>query len=171
MLAPAPGSQASRKTLILGIGNTLLADEAAGPLAVRQLESELGADDRFSFMDGGTLSFTLAVPIADHPQLIVLDAARMGGAPGTVQVFEGEAMDRQLRGHATSVHEVSLADLLDMVRLTDKLPARRALVGIEPELVDWRDGLSTAVEAALPDVLARVRELLTRWDLASDEIN
>jgi hydrogenase maturation protease len=156
--------RAARRTLILGLGNVLLADEAVGPLAVRRLEAESAADDSLLCLDGGTLSFSLAAPIADCPRLIVIDAAVMGDPPGTVRVFEDADMDRQLTQHATSVHEVSLADLLDMARLTQSLPARRALIGIEPALVGWGDGLTPAVEAALPEVLERVRALLSRWD-------
>ena len=142
----------------------LLADEAVGALAVRRLADEHPLDDSLLCLDGGTLSFSLAIPIGDSPQLIVIDAAVMGDAPGTVRVFEDADMDLQLTRHATSVHEVSLADLLDIARLTDSLPARRALIGVEPAVVGWGDGLTPAVEAALPEVLERVRALLARWD-------
>jgi hydrogenase maturation protease len=59
---------------------------------------------------------------------------------------------------------VSLADLMDMARLTDRLPTRRALIGIEPALVDWGDGLTPEVAAAVPLAMAEVRRLLSRWD-------
>lgn len=154
----------TRKTLILGLGNVLLTDEAVGPVTVRRLESESDPAAPLRFLDGGTLSFTLAVPIGECPRLIVIDAAAMGEAPGSLRIFEGEAMDRQLSRHAKSVHEVSLADLMDMARLTDTLPTRRALIGIEPALVDWGDGLTAPVAAAVPVVMQQVRELLTRWD-------
>ena len=38
-----------------------------------------------TFLDGGTLSFTLAEPIAEHDSLIVVDAARFGEPAGTVR--------------------------------------------------------------------------------------
>jgi hydrogenase maturation protease len=115
------------------------------------------------FLDGGTLSFTLAGHIAESPCLIVVDAAAMGTPPGTVRVLEGGAMDRQLSGKGTSVHEVSLMDLLDMARLTDSLPRHRALVAIEPAEVDWGDQLTPAVVAAVPKAMAEVRGLVARW--------
>ncbi|WP_295456373.1 HyaD/HybD family hydrogenase maturation endopeptidase [uncultured Thiodictyon sp.] len=151
-------------TLILGLGNVLLTDEAAGPTVVAQLESETAPAAQLRFLDGGTLSFTLAPPIEECERLIVVDAAAMGESPGSVRVFEGAAMDRQVSRPATSVHEVSLADLMDMVRLTERLPARRALIGIEPALVDWGDGLTPAVTAAVPQAIAQVRALLACWD-------
>ena len=152
------------KTLILGLGNVLLTDEAVGPTVVARLESATDPAAAIRFLDGGTLSFTLAPAIEDCERLIVVDAAVMGEPPGSVRVFEGQAMDRQVSRPATSVHEVSLADLMDMVRLTERLPARRALIGIEPAVVDWGDGLTPAVAAALPQAMAQVRALLACWD-------
>ena len=155
----------TQKTLILGLGNTLMADEAVGPTVVRRLASETDPAAPLQFLDGGTLSFTLTMPIEECARLIVVDAAALGAAPGTVRVFEGEAMDRQVSLPAKSVHEVSLADLMDMVRLTTGLPARRALIGIEPAVIDWGDGLTPAVAAAVPAAMAAVRALLARWEV------
>lgn len=160
----------TQTTLILGLGNVLLTDEAVGPVVVGRLAAELEGDPHLRLLDGGTLSFTLAVPIEECQRLIVVDAAVLGEAPGSVRVFEGEAMDRQLSRHAKSVHEVSLADLLDMARLTDRLPQRRALIGIEPAVVDWGDGLTPQVEAAVPLAMDQVRRLLSEWDPARQPI-
>jgi len=153
----------SATTLILGIGNTLFRDEGVGVEVIRRLG--LTDDlDGLVLIDGGTLSFTLAPAIADSPRLIVVDAAVLGAPPGSVRVFEGDAMDRQLSGKGKSVHEVSLMDLMDIARLTGTLPERRALVGIEPGEVDWGDTLTPAVDAAVPLALAEIRRLLARWD-------
>lgn len=153
----------NRSTLILGLGNTLLADEGVGIAVVRRLEAAADIAGAI-FLDGGTLSFTLTGPIAEVSRLVVVDAAVMGTPPGTVRVFEGEAMDRQLSGKGKSVHEVSLLDLMDMARLTDTLPSPRALVGIEPEKVDWGDSLTPAIADAVPEAMAAVRALVARWD-------
>lgn len=166
-MTPTESPSARPVTLILGLGNVLLTDEAVGPLVVRRLAEELEGDPALRFMDGGTLSFSLAIPIEECARLIVVDAAALGETPGRVRVFEGEAMDRQLSRHAKSVHEVSLADLMDMVRLTDRLPERRALIGIEPEIIDWGDSLTPQVETAVPKAMAEVRRLLSDWDKGS----
>lgn len=151
-------------TLILGIGNTLLQDEGAGVHAVRMLaESTAGRDD-IELMDGGTLSFTLAGAIEDTPQLIVIDAAQLGAAPGVLQDFEGEAMDSFVGGNRKrSVHEVSLIDLLIISRLAGRLPERRALIGIQPRDVDWGEQPSPAVAAALPQACARALQIVDGW--------
>ncbi|AHF03553.1 peptidase M52 [Marichromatium purpuratum 984] len=160
--APSPPPH-EPDTLILGIGNLLLSDEGLGPRLVRRLEIESGPGAPFRCLDGGTLGFTLATDIAGFARLIVVDVAALGAPPGTIRVFEDRAMDAHLRAHASSVHEVGLADLLDITRLTDSLPQQRALVAVEPERVDWGEHLSPSVEAALPGAIAAVHALLRRW--------
>jgi hydrogenase maturation protease len=151
-------------TLILGLGNALLSDEGVGVEVILRLKDELAGRADLRFLDGGTLSFTLAGPIADSRRLIVVDAATLGAVPGSVRVFEGEAMDLQLRRAGQSVHEVSLADLMDMARLTDSLPERRAMIGIQPSKIDWGARLTPTLEAAVPNAMAAVRDLIARWD-------
>ena len=96
----------SSRVLVLGIGNTLLSDEGVGVRAMRELEQQMAAREDVEFIDGGTLSFTLAPSIGDYDKLIVIDAAELGVAPGGVAVFADEAMDGFLgTNRKRSVHE------------------------------------------------------------------
>jgi len=151
------------RTLILGIGNTLLSDEGVGVHVIRHLAAEHPDEPDLTFLDGGTLSFTLAGDIADHDFLIVVDAARLDAPPGTVRCFEDQQMDRYLGRAQMSVHEVGLSDLMDMARLSDTLPRRRALVGIQPEILDWGERPSPAVEPAVREAAQLVLDLARRW--------
>lgn len=153
-----------RKTLILGIGNTLLRDEGAGVHAVRLLSQQTAGRDDIELMDGGTLSFTLAGAIEDAEQLIVIDAAQLGGNPGMTRTFEGEQMDAFVGGNRKrSVHEVSLIDLLMIARLADHLPPKRALIGIQPQDVDWGETPSPSVAAAIPHACNHALQLIEAW--------
>ena len=152
--------------LLLAIGNTLLRDDGAGRHVLEFLKHAQTLPHEVSFLDGGTLSFALAADIERCHALLVLDAARFGAPPGTVRCFQGEVMDRLLKRPGRSVHEVGLADLLDMSRLTNQLPRRRALVGIEPEIVDWGETLSKPVAAAVPAAAQMARELIATWQAA-----
>ena len=153
-----------RKTLILGIGNSLLRDEGAGIHAVKMLAQQTVGRDDIELMDGGTLSFTLAGAIEDAEQLIVIDAAQLGGEPGYTQVFEGEQMDAFVGGNRKrSVHEVSLVDLLMIARLAEHLPQKRALIGIQPHDIDWGELPSPAVAAAIPQACSHALQLVEAW--------
>jgi hydrogenase maturation protease len=154
---------AATTTLVLGIGNTLLSDEGAGIHALELLRRRHPNLPGVTYMDGGTLSFTLADPIADNENLIVLDAAQLGARPGTVRSFEGEDMDNFLGANKRSAHEVGLIDLLAISALAEHLPQRRALIGIQPERLDWGDGPTDSVADALPQAAARVVELIRDW--------
>jgi hydrogenase maturation protease len=152
------------KIMVLGIGNTLLQDEGAGVHAMRQLQLDSADLAGVEFLDGGTLSFTLAGPIGDVDCLLVIDAAELGAPPGSVEVFSGAEMDRFLgASRKRSVHEVGLLDLLAVTHLTGSLPPQRALIGIQPEVLDWGEFPSAAVGLALPIACARARELIRAW--------
>ncbi len=153
-----------RKTLVLGIGNTLLGDEGAGVYAVRHMQREHADCADVEFLDGGTLSFTLAGPIEQADNLIVIDATELCAAPGTLRVFVGDEMDRFLGANRkASVHEVSLLDLMAVALLSGRLPQRRALIGIQPQFLDWADGPTEAVARAIPDACDQAMNLMGAW--------
>jgi len=153
-----------RKTLILGIGNTLLQDEGVGVHAIRALAEQTMRRDDIKLMDGGTLSFALAGAIEDADNLIVIDAAQLGGEPGTTKIFEGDAMDAFVGGNRKlSVHEVSLIDLLMIARLAEQLPRQRALIGIQPRDIDWGEQPSPPVAAAIPQACEQAMQLVAEW--------
>jgi hydrogenase maturation protease len=156
-------STSAGRTLVLGIGNTLLTDESAGVRVVEYLQVRNPELADVVWLDGGTLSFTLAPEVESAERLIVVDATELRSPPGTVQVFVDAEMDRMLGGHGRSIHEVGLLDLMDIARLSERLPARRALVGIQPGLVGWGSEPTADVAAAIPEAARAVAALLTDW--------
>lgn len=151
-------------TLVLGLGNRLLCDDAAGPLVVDALSAAGPGDARTLFRDGGTIGLSLLPEIEDAAAFIAVDAAALGAVPGTVLVFEGAAMDQQLGGRKRSAHEVALFDLMATAALNARLPARRALVAVEPASTALGLEPTPAVRAALPEMCRAVQALLTRWN-------
>jgi len=164
------------KILVLGIGNTLLADEGAGIVAMREIEARFGIREDMEFLDGGTLSFTLAVPISECTALLVIDAAELGAAPGTVRSFVGDEMDRFLgENRKSSVHEVGLLDLMSISLLTGHWPKQRALIGIQPAWVKWGETLTPTVAAAMQEVSSIAAEIIGQFvsqaDSAPENVN
>lgn len=164
------------RTLILGIGNTLLTDEGVGIHVLTALEARLAAlppaelpfASDITLLDGGTLSFTLAGPIEEAEALIVVDAANIKGAPGDWKLLLGEAMDAFLMSNRKStVHEVGLTDLRAIAILAGHWPQRRAMLAIQPDIVDWGEQATPAVAAAVPPVCDAIIELLKDWNHAA----
>ncbi len=153
-------------TMILGIGNTLLQDEGIGIHLLHYIQTEnpqWQADDNIELLDGGTLSFDLLSSIQADQDLLILDAVNLNQEPGTVYCLEEKAMDEFLSRPGKSVHEVSLSDLFDMSRLIEQLPRHRAMIGIQPEVIDWGCELTDIVLQALPAAEIQVKQILAQW--------
>ncbi|MDX1380066.1 MAG: hydrogenase maturation protease [Xanthomonadales bacterium] len=161
--------------LVLGVGNTLLQDDGAGVHVIEALSttcrhllpagaasSDPAAAD-IELVDAGTIGLALLPAVEAAAALIVVDAAVLGRAPGSLAVFRDRDIDRLLAGRRRSVHEVALADLFAAAALRGRLPARRALVAIQPGCTDWGLQPTPAVEAALPGACAAVADLLREW--------
>ena len=153
----------NRKYLVLGVGNTLLGDDGAGVHVAKVLESRADLSSRIKIIDGGTLGLSLLPEVEDAAGLIVIDAAELNEPPGTIRLYENEAMDRHLSGKKTTVHEVAVADLLTAATLTGHAPQERALVAIQPESIDWGLELSMSVRPAINDAADVVASVIEEW--------
>lgn len=158
--SPAP---AGTRVLVLGVGNPLMSDDGVGQRLLEALTARVPPLDGVEALDAGTLGFMLLPRIEQCDALLVLDAANLDAAPGAVRVFEGEAFDAFVRTPHCSVHELGLRDLLDAARLTGSLPARRALVGVQPAQLGWGLALSTEVASAVPAAADAARRILEDW--------
>jgi hydrogenase maturation protease len=162
--APKPiMSAALRRPLVIGLGNVHLCDDGAGVQLAKQLPAQLGADAAV-FIDGGLMSLSLLPYIEATHSVVVIHSADTQDPPGAMELYEGDRMDAFLgRPRAKSVHERGLIDLLEFARQRTCLPARRALLCIQPKRTDWGEALSLPVFRALPEAARLVGSLLERW--------
>jgi len=155
-------SEQQQSIAVVGIGNSLLTDDGAGIHTLERF-AEGNDDDDVCCLDGGTVGLALLDRLSNLNGLIALDAMKLGKDPGAVTVLLGEDMDSHLRNQKGSVHEVGLSDLMDALRLKGDLPANRALIGIEPEDMDWGTEPTATVAAALSEAAARAESLVSTW--------
>lgn len=152
--------------LVLGLGNTLLTDEAAG---VRVAEAVMQHPEKEALgiraLDGGTMGLTLLVEMEDADAMVVIDSAWLGEHVGAIKVFEGEAMDHFLRTRGRNPHDIGLDDVLDGLRLREAVPEHRALVGIQPADLSVGESMTPEVARAVPEAAEMVIELVRRWAL------
>ena len=147
-------------TLVIGIGNNLLGDDGAGIHAIERLRGKQ-LPDHVDLVDGGTLSFTLLEQVENAEYLIIVDAAELDADPGTVRVFMNDEMDAFLAtSRRPSVHEVNLLDVLTAARLRRRMPARYAMVGIQPLNVEWSSTPSEPVDQAVDQAVEIIAELI-----------
>jgi hydrogenase maturation protease len=150
------------RTLVLGIGNLLLGDEGVGVYAARRLAGEPLADLRagVEVLEGGTGGFHLLGCFTDVDDLILVDAALDDRPVGTVSVTAPQYPSDFPR--TLTAHDIGLRDLVEAAALLGTLPRTHLVTVSVAAEQPLRTALSPAVEAALPEVETRVRELLAR---------
>jgi hydrogenase maturation protease len=104
------------KTLVLGLGNVLMADEGVGVHVVRALEA-IGLPADVECLDGGTGGFILLEPMQDADHIVMIDAAADGNPVGTVT----RTVPRFSRDYPPTLtaHDVGIKDLLDLFYMLD----------------------------------------------------
>jgi hydrogenase maturation protease len=96
--------------------------------------------------------------------VLVVDAAELGEPGGTVRLLDRHALaDHVGRGGRMSAHEAGLVDLLTLARLDGWTPARLALLGIQPQLIDWGEQLSEPVARSLPAACRAAVQTVLAW--------
>jgi hydrogenase maturation protease len=142
-------SAAKHSVLVLGLGNTLLADDGVGVHVARQLAADPARPPWLQPLDGGTLGFRLLDLLRQTDALLIVDAAQLGAAAGTIRLFDRAELDQHVsRSGRISAHEAGLADLLTLAKLAGLAPKYLALLGIQPQTVDWGETLSPPVASA-----------------------
>ena len=149
------------KTLVLGLGNPLLRDDAVGILVAERLKPLL-ADQAGIEVDvdywGG---LRLMERMVGYERAIVIDAILSGAEPGTVHVLAPGELPTQ---RSASAHDVNLVTAIQFGRQAGViLPAddHITLIGIEAvETIEFGEELTPEVAAAIPNVVEVVLRLL-----------
>lgn len=146
-----------RRTVVVCLGNELVADDAAGfevylrlaPLASARLEyCGVGGLDLLPLIQGET-------------DLVVVDAVQLGARPGTVHLLPWDRLPAT--GIGISAHQVGLREAIEIGRILypAQMPEQVTLVGIEGCCFNLtRDFMTWEVAQAIEVAAARVRELV-----------
>ena len=119
------------RAVVLGIGNTILTDEAAGVRSVELLELRYQVPDNVLVIDGGTSGMEMIEDLSDLDFLIVIDVVKTGAAPGTVVKIAGDEIPVFFR-RKHSPHQIALPDVLASLELLDAMPKEIIVLGVEP---------------------------------------
>jgi len=158
----------ARQVLVLGLGNILLGDDGIGIHVVRRLIEGAYATPGLYAIDGGTLGFRLMEVFARSDAILLVDAAQLDQPAGTVRLLELDALDRHVRrAGRVSAHEAGLIDLLTLAKLEGCAPAHLALLGIQPQNIDWSEVLSPDVARALDPACRVAIDTVLQWQLAA----
>ena len=137
------------RAVVLGIGNTILTDEAAGVRAVELLEQRYRVPDNVLVIDGGTSGMEMIEDLSNLDFLIVIDVVKTGAAPGTVVKIAGDEIPVFFR-RKLSPHQIALPDVLASLELLDAMPKEIIVLGVEPISLELGMEMTDTVAAKVP---------------------
>jgi hydrogenase maturation protease len=148
-----PTRRKTPRIVVIGVGNLLQRDEGIGIHTVKALQ-EMQLPDNVTIIDGGTSPDILACTRAGD-KLIIIDAARAGGQPGSIYRFQPEDLVAE-SGDMLSVHELGVPQNLRLMLLSEEEPSEVVIIGIEPKEIDWGTELSPELEMKIPEIVSVV---------------
>jgi hydrogenase maturation protease len=150
------------RAVVLGIGNTILSDEAAGVRAVEALEQAWQMPDNVLLIDGGTSGMEMIEDLSNVDFLLVIDVILTGAAPGALIKIAGDEIPVFFR-NKLSPHQIGLPDVLASLELLDAIPKEIVVLGVEPISLELGMDMTPTVAAAIPQLVSRaVAELSAR---------
>ncbi|MBN2575406.1 MAG: hydrogenase maturation protease [Deltaproteobacteria bacterium] len=156
------------KTLLLGMGNPILSDDAIGiRLATDLAQRLLGYPGLTVRADCSVGGLEVLDVMAGYSRAIIIDSIQtVGGVPGQWHAFDAEALRETM--HLTNVHDANFATALELGhRLGIRLPKPSdiCVFAVEAEdTVTFSERMTPALEARYPalldEILRATRRLL-----------
>jgi hydrogenase maturation protease len=162
-------SETKHLTLVLGLGNILLSDDAVGVRVAERLLEEYSFPPDVLVLDGGTLGLDLLAYVQDADRLVVVDALNVKAKPGTVARLADEEVPAFL-APKISPHQMGLVDLLAASRLSGHFPGELVLWGVQPESLEVGLEMSPTVAAQVDGLVQHVLDELSRWGITPTRI-
>lgn len=151
-------SSSNRRTIIICIGNELIADDAVGFEIYHRLA---GCNARLEFCGVGGIDM---LPLLNgESDLIVVDSVQFGAAPGTIHVIPWDTLPGSTS--ALSAHGLGLRETIEIGRILypGEIPERITLVGIEGRCFNrTREYMTREVQDAIGTAVSTIEELAAR---------
>lgn len=166
------GDESSRvELLIIGCGNILRGDDAAGPVLIRRLWESGPVPDRIRIADGGTSGMGVAFEMRHADRVLIIDASSTGAAPGTLFAVPGDIVAELPPAGAMGSHDFRWDHAIAFGRwlLGPLMPDDIDVLLIEGGSFAFGAPLSPAVDAAIDRALGIVRERIAALEEQVDD--
>jgi hydrogenase maturation protease len=149
---------------VLGLGNVLMGDDALGPWVIHRLEATYVFPPEVEVVDVGTPGLDLVPYVAGPCGIILVDTVHvMGAEPGTIRIFDRDALVKFGPKPRLSPHDPGVTDAILAVEMAGEAPAFVTLVGVVPDSVKagvgltppLQDAVARAADEIVVDLLAR----------------
>lgn len=157
-------ASATRRVVLLGVGNILLSDEGVGVRIVEAFAAQHMLPDWVQVLDGGTCAMEMLEELENLDLLVIADCVRVGAQPGELVMLDGDRVPAFFRTRL-SPHQVGLSDVLATLQLTGRAPRKLVVLGVQPVSMALGMSLTEPVEARVPEALARLEAIFAAEDV------
>jgi len=147
----------SGRRLLIGMGNPLRGDDAAGLLVARAVRAARPAGLDVLELEGEPVDLIAAWEGAELA--LVADAVAPAGEPGRVHELDAVAAPLPAALASRSTHALGLAEAIELARALERLPGRLAVFGIEGACF----AVGAAPSAAVREAAGLLAERVLRW--------
>ena len=155
-----------KETIVVGLGNPLMADEGIGTVLVDELSKLAAAgklpSENIEYYDGGCGGMYLLHTIAERKKAILLDCCLMGTEPGTVRRFTPDDVKSVKKMAHLSLHEVDILKVIELANQIGQCPDEIVIFGIEPVSIEPQMHLNEAIQKRIPEYLETIRNELDK---------
>ena len=146
--------------VVLGLGNPLMADEGIGGFVIDKLLEKKDSYPNVDFIDAGTGGMAILRLIADRKKAIIIDSAYMSKLPGTMVKFRPQEVQSVKNLLHYSLHEIDILKVIDLASQLNQCPDEIVIFGIEPEKIEFREGLSLSLQKKTDEYIETIKSEL-----------
>src|SRR5512136_2090495 len=146
------------KTLVLGIGNSILSDDGVGIHVAHEVANQLN-DPQVTVSETNTTGLGLLDSVVGYDKGIIIDAIQTErGQVG--QIYRMKTEDFSLTKHLSSPHQVNLATALELGKMLGlAVPEKITVFAVEAkDITNFSEKCTPEVEKAIPEVVRMVLE-------------
>jgi hydrogenase maturation protease len=148
----------SNRTVVIGMGNLLLTDEGVGIHVIQALmEKDVDSQSDLLIIDGGTCPDVLSLLPEGVDKLILIDAVKSGGSPGSIYRFTPYdiSFNQEI---ILSIHQLDVLEGLKMMKFSNVNPKDIVIIGIEPKELHWGLEISPELADRIPYIVEMVMD-------------
>ena len=136
----------AQRIAVLGIGNPLRTDDGLGPFIVENMKTK---HPNVFIENVGSVPEAFARPLAEFgaDRVIMVDAADMRKPVGHIELVTKD----RIGGIAISTHSMPLSFL--MMYLEDATNGQTILLGIQPQNIDFGEGMTPEIEEVSRNII------------------
>jgi hydrogenase 3 maturation protease len=148
-----------KRKLVFTIGNSLMGDDAAGPLLAQKIRQ--APLPEWDVLDGGFApeNYLHKIREMSPQQILLIDTAEMGLPPGEIRAIPDETIADPF---FMTTHSLPLTYLIGALR---EIVPEVGLVGIQPEVVAFGYPVSSGVKHAIEQVYGRLERNEGDWEI------